>query len=65
LNFLTDAEADVFPMIPGGKTIHDMVLDSSHKPVRSVAMVLMATATAMAMVPKLTACNMCRNGTTT
>jgi acetolactate synthase-1/2/3 large subunit len=33
LNFLTDAEADVFPMIPGGKTIHDMVLDSSHKPV--------------------------------
>lgn len=33
LNFLTDAEEDVFPMIPGGKTIHDMVLDSSHKAV--------------------------------
>jgi acetolactate synthase-1/2/3 large subunit len=29
LNFLTDAEADVYPMIPGGKTIHDMVLDES------------------------------------
>ena len=33
LNFLTDAEADVFPMIPGGKTIYDMVLDSSAKKV--------------------------------
>ena len=33
LNFLTDAEEDVFPMIPGGKTIHDMVLDATHKPV--------------------------------
>jgi acetolactate synthase-1/2/3 large subunit len=33
LNFMTDAEEDVFPMIPGGKTIHDMVLDSSHKAV--------------------------------
>jgi hypothetical protein len=30
---MTDAEEDVFPMIPGGKTIHDMVLDSSHKAV--------------------------------
>ena len=30
LNFLTDKEEDVFPMIPGGKTIHDMVLDKSH-----------------------------------
>ncbi|MEO6908548.1 MAG: biosynthetic-type acetolactate synthase large subunit, partial [Abditibacteriaceae bacterium] len=29
LNFITDAEEDVFPMIPGGKTIHDMVLDKS------------------------------------
>ena len=29
LNFLTDQEADVYPMIPGGKTIHDMVLDES------------------------------------
>lgn len=29
LNFLTDSEEDVFPMIPGGKTIHDMVLNSS------------------------------------
>jgi acetolactate synthase-1/2/3 large subunit len=29
LNFLTDPEADVYPMIPGGKTIHDMVLDES------------------------------------
>ena len=33
LNFLTDNEEDVFPMIPGGKTIHDMVLNSSHKAV--------------------------------
>ncbi|HEX8834332.1 MAG TPA: biosynthetic-type acetolactate synthase large subunit [Abditibacteriaceae bacterium] len=33
LNFLTDKEEDVFPMIPGGKTIHDMVLDKSHKTV--------------------------------
>jgi hypothetical protein len=33
LNFLTDAEEDVFPMIPGGKTIHEMVLDSSGKAV--------------------------------
>ena len=31
LNFLTDTEEDVFPMIPGGKTIHDMVLNSSHQ----------------------------------
>jgi acetolactate synthase-1/2/3 large subunit len=29
LNFMTDQEADVYPMIPGGKTIHDMVLDES------------------------------------
>jgi acetolactate synthase-1/2/3 large subunit len=29
LNFMTDAEEDVYPMIPGGKTIHDMVLDES------------------------------------
>jgi acetolactate synthase-1/2/3 large subunit len=29
LNFMTDPEADVYPMIPGGKTIHDMVLDES------------------------------------
>ena len=35
LNFLTDNEEDVFPMIPGGKTIHDMVLDSSHKAVKT------------------------------
>ena len=33
LNFMTDGEEDVFPMIPGGKTIHDMVLNSSHKAV--------------------------------
>lgn len=33
LNFMTDAEEDVFPMIPGGKTIHDMVLDKSHQTV--------------------------------
>ena len=33
LNFLTDSEEDVFPMIPGGKTIHDMVLNSSHQAV--------------------------------
>lgn len=33
LNFMTDAEEDVFPMIPGGKTIHDMVLDKSHQAV--------------------------------
>ncbi len=31
LNFLTDAEEDVFPMIPGGKTVHDLILDSSGK----------------------------------
>ncbi len=31
LNFLTDAEEDVFPMIPGGKTIHDLIMDSSGK----------------------------------
>jgi acetolactate synthase-1/2/3 large subunit len=29
LNFMTDPEADVYPMIPGGKTIHDMVLDEN------------------------------------
>ncbi|MDQ3812842.1 MAG: biosynthetic-type acetolactate synthase large subunit [Armatimonadota bacterium] len=29
LNFLVDPDEDVFPMIPGGKTIHDMVLDHS------------------------------------
>lgn len=29
LNFMTDPEADVYPMIPGGKTIHEMVLDES------------------------------------
>jgi acetolactate synthase-1/2/3 large subunit len=28
LNFMTDTEEDVYPMIPGGKTIHDMVLDA-------------------------------------
>ncbi len=33
LNFLTDAEEDVFPMIPGGKTIHDLIMDSSGKPI--------------------------------
>jgi len=33
MNFLTDKEEDVFPMIPGGKTIHDMVLDRSNKAV--------------------------------
>jgi len=33
LNFLTDKEEDVFPMIPGGKTIHDMVLNNSHQKV--------------------------------
>ena len=33
LNFLTDAEEDVFPMIPGGKTVHDLILDSSGKPI--------------------------------
>jgi acetolactate synthase-1/2/3 large subunit len=33
LNFLTDPEADVFPMIPGGKTVHDLVLDTSGKKV--------------------------------
>ena len=33
LNFMTDNEEDVFPMIPGGKTIHDMVLNSSHQAV--------------------------------
>lgn len=33
LNFMTDAEEDVFPMIPGGKTVHDMVLDKSHQAV--------------------------------
>jgi hypothetical protein len=33
MNFLTDSEEDVFPMIPGGKTIHDMVLNSSGQPV--------------------------------
>ena len=33
LNFLTDKEEDVFPMIPGGQTIHDMVLDKSHQKV--------------------------------
>ena len=29
LNFLTDTEEDVFPMIPGGTSIHDMMLDHS------------------------------------
>ncbi len=29
LNFLTDREEDVYPMIPGGKTVHDMVMDGS------------------------------------
>jgi acetolactate synthase-1/2/3 large subunit len=29
LNFLTDAEEDVFPMIPGGKSVHELVLDGS------------------------------------
>ena len=29
LNFMTDTEQDVYPMIPGGKTIHEMVLDES------------------------------------
>jgi acetolactate synthase-1/2/3 large subunit len=29
LNFMTDPEEDVFPMIPGGKTIHDMMLNHS------------------------------------
>jgi hypothetical protein len=33
LNFLTDAEEDVFPMIPGGKSVHDLVLDASGKAV--------------------------------
>ncbi len=33
LNFMTDTEEDVYPMIPGGKTIHDMVMDGSGKPV--------------------------------
>jgi acetolactate synthase-1/2/3 large subunit len=33
LNFMTDKEEDVFPMIPGGKTIHDMVLNRSHQTV--------------------------------
>ena len=33
LNFMTDTEEDVYPMIPGGKTIHDMVLDGGGKPV--------------------------------
>ncbi len=33
LNFLTDKEEDVFPMIPGGKTIHDLVLDGSGRKV--------------------------------
>ena len=34
LNFLTDTEADVFPMIPGGKTVHDMVVDSSARKIK-------------------------------
>ena len=29
LNFMTDTEEDVYPMIPGGKTVHDMRLDGS------------------------------------
>ncbi len=33
LNFMTDTEEDVYPMIPGGKTVHDMRLDGSGKPV--------------------------------
>ncbi len=31
LNFLTDAEEDVFPMIPGGKSVHELIMDSSGK----------------------------------
>ena len=34
LNFLTDKEEDVFPMIPGGKTVHDLVIDGSGRKVR-------------------------------
>ncbi len=33
LNFLTDTEEDVYPMIPGGKTVHDLVMDGSGKTV--------------------------------
>lgn len=29
LDFRTDPDADVYPMIPGGKTIHDMMLDDT------------------------------------
>lgn len=29
LNFMVDPDEDVFPMIPGGKTVHDMVVDHS------------------------------------
>ncbi len=34
LNFLTDTEADVYPMIPGGKTVHDMVVDGSARKIK-------------------------------
>ena len=34
LNFMTDTEEDVFPMIPGGKTIHDLVMDGSGRKVK-------------------------------
>jgi acetolactate synthase-1/2/3 large subunit len=33
LNFMTDREEDVFPMIPGGKSINEMMLDRSQKAV--------------------------------
>jgi acetolactate synthase I/II/III large subunit len=34
LNFMTDTEEDVYPMIPGGKTIHDLVMDGSGRKVK-------------------------------
>ena len=31
MNFMTDTEEDVYPMIPGGKTIHDLRLNGDNK----------------------------------
>ena len=33
MNFMTDTEEDVYPMIPGGKTIHDLKLSGDSKAV--------------------------------
>ena len=33
MNFMTDTEEDVYPMIPGGKTIHDLKLNGEGKAV--------------------------------